>query len=780
MLAIRIEGGLCPIADTPKIPIGFTQERLLNPQQQRSGVTFECSLLRTPHAERLFGREQDIHAIARFNESHHTAALVDDGATLMEGTLLLVELVVDESEAAPYRVRLRSGGAEWAKRAATERMADVDIDWSGRLTMEDIADSWSLTSPVRFLPFVGRAVGDEESIYDPQKVMLTDNFYPFVALRRIVEHIFMAGDYEVESRFLEDRLCSELLVSGDYGSRDVTAEQSKMAFCSGRQSRVSAVADSMGMVYASPGVLQHSVGNIVTVADPTMVDDEGRTMSDTFTTADTFAIDDDGYARFKAQSSATVGFLLHLHYATDYRIESRHRLTGFDRIEALPSAEVQFEIANRFRDCRNSLVGGIEYRLCIFDWEEGMAYHFAVSDSATSAVVMEMQVRERFATFTLPDTSATLFASLVPLRGSVESDWAIYDGYVTERGTTEVEVDIRIAPQQFAKGETFRFDKIFFGGAEPSMQLTLLSDCRLSPTFDAKPGYGSVLTYKDISRGGAWLIELYESLCRMFNLVTYTDPQRRKVYVESLEDFYGAGEEFDWSHRIDYSRPIRISDAAIGLAERQRYCYRAGDAVVERYNADSGSEFGAWEGHIDHYGTIDSVDMHQNTLFAPTISRCNAVATAPSASVLAMEPATAEEGTLRVVRYQGLRPLPLGERWVGSPIEGYYPLGAFHFGGDSLNGGFTLGFDEDDERLESPLLYHRQMFKRRQKGRYVTLSLRLRASDIENLFKLEALMPSIRSTFRLTINGESHLYRLVRLESFDVSQPSTECTFITL
>lgn len=779
MLALQIDGALCPIASNPKIPIGFTQERLLKPQQQRSGMEFECQLLRTPYTELIFGCEQDIHAVERFNESHHSAALVADGATLMEGTLLLVELLLDVSEAAPYRVRLRSGGAEWAKRAAYEHLSDVDIDWSGVLTMEGIADSWSLTSPVRFLPFVGLSDGKGESIYDPFKVLLTENFYPFISLRRVVEHIFASADYEVESRFLEDYVCSELMVSGDYGSQDTSAERSKMAFCSGRQSKVSARANSVGMVYASPGVLQSSVGNIVTVADPTLVDDEGRTMSDTFTTADTFAIDDDGYARFKAQSSATVGFLLHLHYITDYRIASRHRLTGFDRIEALPSSEVRFEIANRFHDCRNSLVGGVEYRLCIFDWEENMVYNFALSDAVSSMVMMEIQVTERFTTFVLPEGLTGAFATLVPLRG-VESDWAIYEGYVTEQGTTEVEVDIRIAPQHFAKGDTFRFNKIMFSGAEPDMELTLLSDCRLSPYFDAKAGYGSVLTYKDITRGNVWLIDLYESLCQMFNLVTYTDKQRRKVYIESLDDFYTEDDVFDWSHRIDFAKPIRISDAAIGLSEHQRYCYRAGDKAVEQQSADEGQEFGSWQTTIQHYGTVDSVDLHQNRHFAPTVSRCNAITTAPSAYVLAMEPAAMEEGSLRVVRYQGLRPLPLGEYWAGSPVEGYYPLGAFCFPGNSLNGGFTLGFGSADESIEGLSIYHRPMIERRQKGRYVTLSLRLRASDIENLFKLEALMPSIRSTFRLTINGESHLYRLVRLETFDPSQPSTECTFLTL
>lgn len=781
MLALRIEGQLYPVEGSPTLPIGFTLEKLTEPQRQRNGAQIECNILRTPASEQLFGTAKDMHAAERFNESHHTATLVVDGAELMEGTLYLIETLAADSERAPYRVMLRSGGAEWAKQASHETLADVDIEWSMPLTLPAIAESWSLLSPVRYLPFVDVAEAAQRSIYDPFRVMLADNFHPFISLRRAIEHIFAKSGYSVESRFLDSDICRELVVSGNYGTSLSTAEeQAKMGFCSGRQSRVTATADTLGRVVASVGVLQHSVGNIVETADPTLIDDEGRTMSDTFNTADTFGIDDEGYARFKARASATVGFRLHLHYITDYRIKSRHRLTGFDRIEALPSSEARFEIANRFEDLRESLVGEMAYNLCVFDFNNVGAYNFSVSDRKSGAIIYERLITERYTAFSLPRVDTQLFATLVPVGGAAESDWAIYGGYVGERGTTEVEVDIRIAPQNFAKDDTFRFNEIWFGGAEPGMALTLLSDCRLSPYFDSKAGYGSMVTYEDITRGKVWLIELYESLCQMFNLVTITDPYLRRVYIETMDEFYAEGELVDWSDRIDYGAPIRISDAAIGLAEHLRYCYRGGDAAVEAYNAEEGCELGTWRATIPLYGTVAAVEEHQNTLFSPTVSRRNMVATAPSAYVPVMEQTAATDAPLRILRYLGMRLLPTGEHWAGSALEGYYPLGAFIFPGDGTTGGFTLGYEAASEKIDGLAAYHRSAVNRRAKGRLVTMNLRLRAADIENLFKLEALMPSIRSTFRFTINGESSLYRLVRLESFNAASPSTECTFITV
>ena len=117
------------------------------------------------------------------------------------------------------------------------------------------------------------------------------------------------------------------------------------------------------------------------------------------------------------------------------------------------------------------------------------------------------------------------------------SDWAIYPGFVSECGKTEVQIDIRIPPQEFSPGEKMQFNRIKFAGAEPGMNIELSTACSLRPYFSSVPGYGSYVSLEDITHENMWLIDIVATICQMFNLVIFTDEQNKTVYIDTMEKF---------------------------------------------------------------------------------------------------------------------------------------------------------------------------------------------------------------------------------------------------
>lgn len=61
-------------------------------------------------------------------------------------------------------------------------------------------------------------------------------------------------------------------------------------------------------------------------------------------------------------------------------------------------------------------------------------------------------------------------------------DWALYDGYVTETGETEVEVTLRSAAETVTPGSPKYFDTLYFAGADEGMPFRLV-EAEVRPVF---------------------------------------------------------------------------------------------------------------------------------------------------------------------------------------------------------------------------------------------------------------------------------------------------------
>lgn len=788
MIRLYVDNSECDVAQDIKIPLNISFSNLTDVQSARSGRSIELELKDTTSNREIFGTSSTLYVQKRFNSKHHTARIVVDGSTLLEGTVYLLQCYSQSKGDVRYRIRIVDGGAEWAKSAARNKIRDCEIAFSMELTPSEIAKSWEGEQAVRFLP-VGRnryTAKYANATIPNEHIMTVDDYHPFISVKAVLERIFAKEGYTVESSFFESELFRSLYFSGEYSSPDTSAQRAKANFLARRQAPVTATADSLGKVYASSGVLNYSVGNIVDTANPVAVDSNGRTMSDTFANNGVFFIDEYGYACFSPTSAMKVGFILHLEYKTDFRILSRTRLKGFDTVQFTPGVSMKFTLANTYADFRNNIEAAGSYKLFIFDFAEGEQYRLTIKDRAGNTC-STLTTTKQSTVINMPDKGG-LTAICERLEGgsytTYNGDWALYESLISERGSKEVSVDLRIPTQALTANERFYFDKIFFGGADPNMSITLGTGSSLRPYFSTNPGYGSTVTFKDITYNNVWLIDLLDAVRQMFNLAIYTDPRLKKVFIEPMEELLGREKIQDWSNRIDISQPVTISDIGIDTPQWQVLKYKDGDRTSELFNAQNGTTLGYWKREIPLYGTTASTHSDNNPIFATGVNHTGLYAIAPSASVMQVGD-NSDEGSIdapfstHIIRYAGMQPLPSGEVW-GYPLNGgQYPLAGFHFAGDDRSEAFSLCF-EDRDGVEGLHRYYDDKFSRDAECQYLTLTLRLSPLDVERLLYPQHNQASALSRFRFSHNNEQSLFILESLQEYTPATQEAKCRFMRL
>ena len=108
------------------------------------------------------------------------------------------------------------------------------------------------------------------------------------------------------------------------------------------------------------------------------------------------------------------------------------------------------------------------------------------------------------------------------------------------------------------------------------------------------------------------------SLINMFNLYVLPDPENdNNLLIETRDDFYEAGSEKDWTHKVDYSKEVTLEPLALLTANEYEYTYTEdGDYYNERYQDSYSHAYGRARIDVDN-------DFLNNTnttriVFSPT------------------------------------------------------------------------------------------------------------------------------------------------------------------
>ena len=782
MMQLWVDDRGCDIDQSPTIPLDFDASKLTNVEGARSGRTIEMMLPSTPINDAIFGAACNFNSSNRFNMEHHTARIESEGVVLFEGTIYLLATVIKDGVVESYSVRISEGGAEWIEKVVYGHLTDLDIDFSGRLNLATIASTWEGNGSVRFLPiYRGNYLPhySTSSIHPVERVLLCDDYHPFISIRDMVQAIFAKTGYTLRSNFLDSEFFRSLYMSGDYARIANAAAKAKCDFLARRSSPGEATADFFGKVYASASVAANSVGAIVDTANPEAVDSKGEVMSDTFCVGNSFSLNGAGNACFTPRVTVKAGFLLHLEYTTEYKIRSRERFIGFDVVEGLSGERVEIALANNFRDYRGAPETNMEYRAIVFDHVDGRKYRLSATLNKQSTVVLS-NWSARTSVVLTPESRVTHLRLYYQDSGSdswqlYEGDWALYPSYVEECGSIDVEMDLRISPQEVAAGESLLLDKLTFGGAESGMKIVVGSGTTLRPYFTTVPGYNAPLEFADIAPRDIRQLDLLMAIGEMFNLAFYTDRVRKEVVIEPLEELY-LDEEIDWGARIDSLAEVSVVDLGVDSQQNFVLSYIDADRASHNFNLEGAGGLGRWSFRNPLYGSKASTKQITSRLFTTTLNTAAVVASAPSASIMQVGDVGEESVgmdspfTPRIVCYKGMRTLPSGECWTTSARLESYPYAAF------LDDEVNLCF-ENRNGLEGLHRHYLPMLHRQRDSQSVTLDLYLTTAEVATLFTADGTKPSIRSKFRFEIQGESSLFRLVGVEEWNHSTNIVRCRF---
>lgn len=376
-----------------------------------------------------------------------------------------------------------------------------------------------------------------------QRLLTVDDYHPFLHVATLVETIFGEAGYRIESRFMESELFRSLYMSGAYASRDTAALAARMGFFARRLSSATAKADYSGRVAANPNTALNSVGNIVETATPQTPDADGEPVPGLSNNGGCFGFDR-GNIVFTPTTEVSAGFEYYLKYTTDHVIQSRQRLKGFDSVYLGTGADMRFSLANRYEDRRGGIAQNRSYTAIVFDHAEGRQYRLSYTRNGTADTLWS-EFAARTAQVVTPAAGSVANPVLQVRSGTrwepYAGDWALYDGYIAERGETTVELRVRTAAERLSPSSPKYFNRIYFHGAEEGMSLTLHKECSLQPRFSSAPGYGSAITFADVARHRIRQSELLEALQHLFNLRFHTEQATRTVRIEPADDFFAAG-----------------------------------------------------------------------------------------------------------------------------------------------------------------------------------------------------------------------------------------------
>lgn len=767
MIECRIDGVVVPLrGEGIKMPT-YDSTKLHSVEEWRKGEEVVVEVESSPDADRALSFAFDINRGKNFNDEKHTASLWVDGVELFSGVAALLSTERD-ADGQYYRLRIRSGGGEWADMAALTQLRESGLSVDMALIPSNIEASWQGDAAVRFLPLRHDSYPKpkQQSAWLSQHVLMPNDYHPFISVKHLIRSIAERSGYTIRSKWLDSDIASRLMISGAYKGVRVEAAERDMGFKAYRTYEHTAEANNLGYVFATEPKHSSSVGAIVDSVSAEAVGSDGELFSDSYNHG-AFRIENNSPC-FTPTRDIAVAFEYFIRYITDYRIESSRRLKGFDRVRLGLGCDVDIVLENDFEDMRNSVEPNMAYKLLIFDYDASASYRLnGIGDvqGAECSVVTPSECRGSTQLMVKNKNSG----KYVRYGG----DWALYEGHVETTGRREVEFTLRTPYQHLTQSSRHLFDDVMFYGAEPGQKITLRSGCSLRPIFGGGLGYGERVSFEDVANHAISQQQLLEALAHMFNLCFFTHEELKLLIIEPYDDIFRT-DVVDWSGR-QMGDELTLVEGSPNEFEHVRLEYAGSDGVVVRDNLSSGDEMGVWAMSRGGYATKRGVDVRANPLFRPTVSLGGFSADAPSAEVLTVgdrdDVETSSYVEPRIVLYNGLAELAEGEHWSSNSNPHLYPHASFH---SSLSDK-TLCFEDRDGREGLHRYYDTELMEAERGD--VRCNIYITAHEYVALFDPNTSEASLLSLFRLRIEGGEALFRLRRIESYDPRKGVATCLF---
>ena len=769
MSLLRIDGIEIPLPTKSLVLPSFDVSRLRSCEAQREGDVMMLTIRLSEDVLRIFGYANQAHHDNSFNNAYHYGEVVEDGVVLFAGVVSYISTEYIDGEP-HYNIRIASGGATWADKAATTKLKDAPIQASRSMNLSSIYQSWTDDNPIKMLP-VNRdsyPEADSSGLYQIYRPKLPQDYHPFISVKALLEAILCSDGYSIKSRFLSSPFFEKLMISGAYKGVESEMAYATMGFYAMRSMTSSAEADVLGRVDIAPPKQGRYIGAFVDTVSSATIDESGKPCESAYSNGGCFTFENE-VPQFCPTREVDVAFDIHFSYTTDYKIESSKWLKGFTELYIGPDCFVEVALPNPYIDRRAQVQTNIRYKLFIFDYDATSSYRLTGIGDVSGRVSSVM-----FASLPTSELKLTKCAAGASLYEECIDNWALYDGFVTESGVKRVEFTLRTPYEHCSPSSPKRFNGIYFCGAEPGQQLTLHPGCSITPVFGGTVGYGKRMEFEDVANHDICNSDIVNAVAQMFNLCIYTHHPSKTIFIESYDDFF-SGDIVDWRSR-QRDENAQYRECVVDSFMVTQLGYQPADGAVGNCYGLDGGEFGQWRYFVDSYATKQSVDSKLNPIFHPTASMPTLVGTAPSASILVVGDRDVLDDTAyiepRIVLYHGVKKLPQKEYWPAPFGRDIYPCAAFH----SVEEGETLCF-EDRDGLEGLHCYHDRELRECATRQTLTTDIYLPPEHYVALLDPNNSGANLRSRFRLNIQNVAALFRLDAIEGYDSRNHIARCRF---
>ncbi len=764
MIELWVDGVCCDVTTDSTVVLSYDIETLMSDLDEMSeGVAVSVAVPSSVVNDEVFAGDGYMHAPKRFNAEEHTAEVKSEGMVLIDGSAHLQEVEWQDGEVV-YRVTIRAQRALWAEEASKNVFNEFAVDLDMKITVARIKAQWESDDPVRFVAVRRDTYTPTQSSVSNESVreiVALEDYHPFLNVDAMMRSIFESAGYRVQSEFMDSEYFKSLYMSGSYGA-STNSEQTvnAMDFYVRRYEDCTTEADYRGRVYMTPYMGASSVGMVV---DPDTVNTE----SDCYSNGgcfQTYGI----VPAFVPLVQTYVGFAVRLNYITPYKIADRDTLTAFNSVHLCVGHDYEFDIANKFSDLKDEMISNFSYMLCVFDYADtdDVSIYFRMADG-TLQYYGALENRVTYINSPEDDIEGLVLMENVSTteQQTFEKDWAMYNGYVQETGETEVDITLRITPTQITPTSPKKFDEMYIDCGEAGWEFTLLKETCITPYFYKHPGVNAYISFADIAQHDKYQSALVKSIAHMYNLRFWTDDTNNVVYVEPYDDMWDRSKVWDWSDKIDWQRAVEISDLAADVYKCRKWGYIDGDGVTARgEDIPTDEEFGFWEAEIESSVAKEtSVESLLSPLYSPSQNDDYMLLQVGDRDEL--DNVNSYDFSPRIVRHVG----SMSYDSVQMPYISFY----------DPDNDISLCF-EDRGGVTGLNSYYQGQIAIEERGRVVSLWMKLSAFDVASLFVESEVAAGVRSLFGLNLKGDYVRCILREIVEYDPLKESVKCRFIVI
>ena len=320
----------------------------------------------------------------------------------------------------------------------------------------------------------------------------------------------------------------------------------------------------------------------------------------------------------------------------------------------------------------------------------------------------------------------------------------------------------------------------YFEGDKKQVRLWIGPETNIKPEFPNVIAQDYDVSIATIGGTGSQL-DFLASIRQLFNLMYYTNPLSKEIFVEPRTRFYNMdrAEIVDWREKIDYAKEIVVEELGGDIGKSIKFSYADGNEVVQYYNWKNGTELGAYTTPLLNKTSDDTTEI-VNTMFSPFILR--------NVSSIGMTiPQEERESTQNQINDIELEMTPiigcfdgLSNRIAGEDVAQYsrYPQLVFQDVAKNIN----LGYEDigGNSIVRGLRQFYEDNISAYNHGRRITMYLKLTPRDVEAIQFPNSQMQDFRAVYLLNFDGEDVPCLLEQIADYNpATGASTKCVFIS-